>query len=155
MARYAERDCSDCGVILPANELVAFTERQLSGSTTRSGVRTGVRGGIGFSSGGSQRYRHVKLRLCAQCAQARVDADKRARFIANLRIIAILGLVFFAIIAFVSETGCRTVWGRRRHGRESHRDRSRAIADHRRSATCTWRGERFVGSAARRTGVGG
>src|SRR5690349_9350884 len=97
MARYAERDCSDCGVIVPANELIPWQEKQLSGTTRRGGFRTGVRGGVGFSSGGSQRFRHVNLRLCADCADARIEAARRARFWANVRALVTFGAILAAI----------------------------------------------------------
>lgn len=102
MARYAERDCSDCGVIVPANELIPWQEKQLSGTTRRSGFRTGVRGGVGFSSGGSQRFRHVNLRLCADCADTRIEAARRARFWANVRVVVTFGAILAAIIAFIN-----------------------------------------------------
>jgi hypothetical protein len=88
-------------MIVPANELVPFTEKQLSGTTSRSGVRTGVRGGVGFSSGGSKRFRHVNLRLCANCADIRIQAIKRARFWSNVRAVVVAGAIAWAVIAFI------------------------------------------------------
>lgn len=88
-------------MIVPANELVPFTEKQLSGTTSRSGIRTGVRGGVGFSSGGSKRFRHVNLRLCANCADIRIQAIKRARFWSNVRAVIVAGVIAWAVIAFI------------------------------------------------------
>lgn len=102
MGRYVERDCSDCGMLVPANELIPYREKQLSGTTSRSGFRTGVRGGIGFSSGGSQRFRHVNLRLCEECASIRIAAARRARFWANMRRLVILGVIVAAVVAFIN-----------------------------------------------------
>lgn len=102
MARYIERDCSDCGVLVAANELIPWREKQLSGTTKRSGFRTGVRGGVGFSSGGSQRFRHVNLRLCADCAEARIEAARRARFWANMRGLVTLCVILAAVVAFMN-----------------------------------------------------
>jgi hypothetical protein len=89
-------------VIVPANELIPWREKQLSGTTSRSGFRTGVRGGVGFSSGGSQRFRHVNLRLCADCADVRIEAARRDRFWANMRGLVTLGVIVAVVVAFIN-----------------------------------------------------
>jgi hypothetical protein len=94
-------------VLVAANELIPWREKQLSGTTKRSGFRTGVRGGVGFSSGGSQRFRHVNLRLCADCADVRIEAERRARFWAKLRGLVTLGLILAAVVAFFNMKSLR------------------------------------------------
>lgn len=109
MARYVERDCSDCGVLVAANELIPWQEKQLSGTSRRSGFRTGVRGGVGFSSGGSKRYRHVNLKLCRDCVGVRIEAARRARFWANMRGLVTFGAIVAAVVAFINVKPSRLV----------------------------------------------
>ena len=65
--KYATKECADCSVILPANEMKRATDRISSGTTERY---TLVQGGY-KQTGKTQSYRSKAIFLCPGCAEKR------------------------------------------------------------------------------------
>ncbi len=65
--KYANKECADCNVILPANEMVKATDRIYSGTTKRF---TRVRGNY-QQTGATQNYRTKSIFLCPGCSTKR------------------------------------------------------------------------------------
>lgn len=98
MVRYAERECDDCGVILPAPELTRINNRVLSSSTSRRRIYSGVRGGIGIGGGSSETYKVQSLNLCDTCLGYHIALKRRERFRSTVSKLFIAGI---AVAAFV------------------------------------------------------
>ena len=73
-ARYAERECDGCGIMLPANEMVRTNQRVLAGVTKRTRYYSSTRGTFGRGGGTSERYRFETIDLCPSCFDQRRPA---------------------------------------------------------------------------------
>jgi uncharacterized protein YecT (DUF1311 family) len=102
--RYAERECSDCGVILPANLMVRTDVRFLAGYTKSRRHYGSTRGTYGSGGTTNERYRFKTLDLCPDCTALRQQAN-RAASRGKLAGYCILGaLVVAAIYSFSGKT---------------------------------------------------
>lgn len=61
MARYADRECEDCGIVLPADQMTRLSEMTPS-----------------WVGSGSARHKFNKIDLCGPCLTKRTDADEEA-----------------------------------------------------------------------------
>jgi surface antigen len=94
----ADWSCDECGEVLPADHFVKVTDREVAGTRGTTRVYKGTRGGLGIGGSSSTSYRHVSKKLCPQCAQARLEALRRAR--ARTRMVWLAGLAIAAAIVF-------------------------------------------------------
>ncbi len=79
-ARYAERECDGCGIILPANQMTRTSRRVLAGVTKRRRFYSSTRGTFGSGGGTSERYRVEKVDLCPMCYDEMEDAARGTFF---------------------------------------------------------------------------
>jgi hypothetical protein len=101
MARYANHECTDCSVVLPANELTKISVRVLDSTRKSRRFYNGVQGGLGFGSGSSETYRIRRLEVCDDCYEYRARLAKRrafARFVGFVGIAIIIIVIVGAIV---------------------------------------------------------
>lgn len=98
MARFAEHECDDCGVVLPSSQLHRITDRILSSVSRSTRLYRSVGGGVGGGGSSRQSFKVVKLEVCDDCYQDRVARARRARFWRTVGWLLMVGVV--AIVVF-------------------------------------------------------
>lgn len=112
---YALKECGDCGVQLPANEMTHVTDRVLSSTRRGNRVYKGVRGGVGFGTANSNTYRIERKLVCPRCMAIRIERrrrERRAKLIGSLFLLGLLLVVVMTAMLssnYFSETSTKPV----------------------------------------------
>jgi len=104
MARrtYALRACDYCDVELPGNELVAVTDRVVSGTRRGSRSYVSTRGTVGSGSSSSTYYKVLQRKICGECYDRRAAAIRRERFLKFVGTCVFIAIVVGVIAAFIA-----------------------------------------------------
>ena len=113
-ARYADRECSDCGMILPANQMVRARDKVISGGADRYTRHSGT-GVNSTRSGHDVRYRIETVDLCPNCVNIRNQRaldEAAARDAENAHRATQRNGVIVAVILLIIAVVVGIVWGK-------------------------------------------
>ena len=97
IARYADRECSGCGIILPANQMVRVNDQVLTGFTKNRRNYSSTRGTFGSGGSTSKRYRVETVDLCPACADRRQRSKRASGAGTAIGFIIVVVLALFVI----------------------------------------------------------